>query len=224
MSDCSTSTGTDLVGAVTELLYGAPTHSKSQYVAILNDDEANTLPVFLRCLTTGTEEARELAEEILTDIFDDMHKAKSAFEQTLQWEDRCRDAFHPHAVRQVLCGWNAMNVLSEIDELDEESSGDIIDLIEGNREDYAVLVPALAGYPVTDEYWRGVAAFAATCILPGQDSASDINGYLELTGTHPDLRRVIHLARERNTVNADELKAIMQEQDATASVLTSGVL
>lgn len=77
-----------------------------------------------------------------------------------------------------------------------------------------------------DTYWRGLAAL----FIAGYDhniEPEDVPGCLDFinwSGEHPDLRSVIHLAKERGTINVNDLNQIADDQTRVGNPLKEGVL
>ena len=211
------------------LLYGsadlAP-EDTARCLAIIDADHKDTIPVFDRCLSSGTSAAREVTADFLREVFAEIKgSVEHGPEIDSEWEHvTLYDAklWYPHSAAQALQIWNTVNVLQE-----SGSSHDMEDTfteINNMSIVYYEMDPKTAGYPLTDEYWRGRAAVALTGIYPDGRERRDLTPFISWAGEHKDIARVIDTAKERNTINIEVLAGVLEQQRSISSPLTQGTL
>lgn len=76
-----------------------------------------------------------------------------------------------------------------------------------------------------EDYWRGftILSICATCTRDEADKPR-ATAFIRWAGTHPDPERVVVISRERDTIDVDTLRTIMEKQEQTAPALDEGVL
>jgi hypothetical protein len=134
--------------------------------------------------------------------------------------DEDKYSWFPHSHIQVLRVWNAINVLDESGEPSDD--GEVLAQINVLQYYYDALNPEINHFPTTDEYWRGVAAVASAVVNPMVQR--DLPDYIAWAGSHPDIKRAISIAHERNTFHLDTLTAVIEAQDQNTPVLREGSL
>lgn len=214
------------------LLYGDPAVNCPMdivnHLGMIDGEDGSTLPLFRRCLTTGTEEAREAVRKHLTsklatlqDAYDDEETGAVAEDR---WDQSCEEMFAPTVTNDVCRIWNTANVIME--------SGCALSLFEVlyNISYMESLVPEARpshhGNPMDDSYWRGIAAITVsrcTTAYPLSLDASQFSGYITWAGNHSDISAVIDIARERRTFDRTVLEAVLNTQDRSSPV-RGGVL
>lgn len=193
----------------------------ARVLGMMHRDNETTLPLFTRLLTTGTDTARDITSTVIRSMISEVIHAqirRSPHDVVVSDEDN--GSWFPYSHVQVLRAWNTMNVLEEAGEPSDD--GEVIHQVAVLQDYYDALNPAANGFPSSDEYWRGVAAVAAAVVEPMTNS--DLPDYIAWAGSHPDIKRAMDVAYERNTFNVDTLVAVIEVQDLNAPVLREGTL
>jgi hypothetical protein len=224
------------------LLYGTPARNYlPDIISILSNIEGldeDTLPLLVRLLTTGSQNAREDVRKAFVATAASFQTAFDEAEHTHgqgDWNeyedrwDRFLDGYERPFIRnRLLEVWNAANVI------DETGSNVIIRDIISGMDKLAILLksvnPDCDDAASTDRYWRGLAAIAVSRDgLPHLTEKGWVKldvavpGFIEWAGNHEDIATVIDVARERDSFDRGLLEGILVEQgDKTA--LSSGVL
>jgi len=214
---CISSPAELLVSELTELIYGQTDHENSRYISMLHKDHQDSIPLFIRCLTTGSDDAKTSARVAVEEIIERLREAYADCEYPEDiWIYDGHKLWHPHSTIQVLSVWNVLNVLNEIgEEVEEETE------VTEKGKDYLERVPSLVDSAFEDYFWRGVTALELSGVEPTRNNLEE---YIEFAGNHADVSRVIEISRTRGMSNAKELRAILQQQDETTTALCEGAL
>lgn len=187
----------------------------------MHDDNSGTLALFLRCMTTGSENSKDcvnlLIRKLVKTITDsDALVAKGGLFIT----NGTYESWYPHSHIRILHLWNTYNVLDEAGVQDD--TGEIMDsisYISGSKSsEYEEDLKEL----LSDKYWRGVAAVSATRVY--EASPSDSREYAKWACDHPDVGSVIQVATERYTLKVSTIAAVLEERKQSVQSLQEGVL
>jgi hypothetical protein len=81
----------------------------------------------------------------------------------------------------------------------------------------------LTEYPVNYESWRGVAALAISGASNEVKDKRTLTTFARYAGSHPDLKAVLDIARERSTINVELIEQVIK-QSGTNDPLRRGAL
>lgn len=179
-------------------------------LVLVGADHADTLPIFKRCLATGTEQARREARRFVCALMNGIHKSAE------------HEPLYPQTPANLLWVWNGVNVLNEMGITYVDEDYDIFTKSSYLEGYYPNLEREALGYPLSDEYWRGIAAMTLTGLRP--DPEEDVLGYVMWAGAQADVAKAINTAKDRNTLNVETLTGIIAQQDTTKPPLNSGIL
>lgn len=196
-------------------------------------------PLAARILTDGGSLARSAALATLEQLIGDVRQALDMADHP--------DQTYPAAIlaawtglvgrRQLARAWAVGNVY---DEFGEEARGPLMwrdEIFEATNLDKLLGFAAEAGESETDEpdwaYWRGIGAIRAVSNLRGGTPHEPMIDALHRmpmvhfarwAGTHEDLRSVVRVAVDRQTYDADTIKAVLDEEAGAAPAIREGVL
>lgn len=187
----------------------------------MHDDNSGTLALFIKCMTTGSENSKDCVNLLIREMIQKVRKADELTAQDgLCLTDDDYQSWYPTSHIRVLQLWNTYNVLDEAGIQDD--TGEIMDSISyiagGMNHEYEEDLREL----LRDKYWRGVAAVSATRVYGA--STSDSREYRKWAGEHPDVGSVIQIASERDTLNVATIGAVLDARKSSIKPLQEGVL
>lgn len=210
----------EMISAVVGSLYQSPAKPERHTVASLravHEDYAANIPLFHRVLTTGTPTAQHYSREIIRGILNAMWEAKNP-----QDDDDPEDfahAFYPMSTMNVYRVWNTINVRTEAGKTDDGWDDIYNQSIMETFNEY--LEASVNGNPERDVFWRGLAAMGLSKAYPAEEDAL---AFIEWAGSHEDIAAVIILSKQRDTINVNTLKGVMNESSNTLVPLRDGSL
>lgn len=205
-----------------ELVYPGPLgrpENTAQRLLLVHADNAPSIELFTRLLTTGHENAREstrfIIKGILALISDAQNPADGDDPEDFQ------DAYHPLSTAHVRRVWNTFNVSIECGKVGDDDCWDEVYQLGVTETLHLHLDPEVNKYPERDEYWRGMAVLSLTRLHPVEKDCAE---FIEWAGSSNHARAVLEVAKERNTINVTTLVGIMDEHTKVATPLRNGTL
>lgn len=209
---------TDLLSADGEVASKVP--DLRMILEMINKDHAESVSLFIRLLASGTEAARDRALGVIKTNLIDIQDAFDSFRHgesgSPNWWEDCIDSWHPTADSNVLRAWHTMTVIEEAD--NGVNANDVFYQISDLEIMFTAVDPRFQNYPTEDGFWRGVAALAMCEEAPYKEEDSTLKKFIEWAGNHDDVRKVIGVAKERDTIRVDVLEDILSRQDANSPV------
>lgn len=190
---------------------------------IIEQDHQDTIPLFIRCLTTGSDQAMEQIAHHVHELIEDINRnyadgVKTDYNQGLRY---------PRSTSNTLWIWNSANVIDECGVSYVDGNDDIITKTSMVESLYPLLRREHLKFPQEDAHWRGLAVMALTGLWRTQVGRVELHllhPYLKWAGAHHDIASVIHVTNERGTYCVSTLTGVLDERARTASGLAQGVL
>jgi hypothetical protein len=187
---------------------------------MMDEDNAESIPLFIRLLTTGTESARARTRGgIKTDMIDIQEAfdaAKNGDTGSPVWKYDCMNSWHPASSDHALRAWNAMNVIEEVD--NGINVNDVFYQIGDLEMLYSAVDPMFRNHPREDSFWRGTAALGMCGDVAYKDDDQHVKKFIDWAGNHDDIGMAVRVAVERDTLNVEVLEDIISRQDANSPI------
>jgi hypothetical protein len=212
----------DAIRLLGELVYPNPLErpeNAAQRLLLVHADNAPSIELFTRLLTTGHENARESARFIIKGILALISDAQNPADGD-DPED-FQDAYHPLATANVRRVWNTFNVSIECGKVGDDDCWNEVYQLGVTETLHQHLGPEVNNYPERDEYWRGMALLSLTRLHPVE---KDCPEFIDWAGASSNARAVLEVAKERNTINATTLVGVMGEHSKVSMPLRNGAL
>lgn len=196
---------------------------------LLQEESEGTIPLLHGCLTAGGSSAIHayIAGHIGASIME-LIKAMNRSSYDPNWRDECKDVLSPEFRGHTSRLWHALAVSEESGyewddpEVHARWIRNTQILVENNWNDVDL--------PKSDDHWRGMSALALVQLHTGKeifytdpDLIAQVPGFVELAGNHHDLKRVMDIAVPRQLIDANAIRAIMDQQNIAPAV-GSGIL
>lgn len=187
------------------LLYGmldrqiALDSKKAKALEAMHQRDERTLATLERLLTTGSESAKKEVAVVVQRIISILRIDRS-FE---------KDAVPADFRTNMLRIWNSANVHNE------SGTTNPLDNLFEDLVELEAIIPELDesnGNADRDSYWRGESALAITRVLIDPEDTerrSQVQTFVEWAGNHPDIRSVIDLAIDRQSIDRELLDPIL---------------
>ena len=206
--------------------WGVSDEKVSEALKHLEEDSDDILPLLQKCLRTGSELAQAYASGYISSVLMNILDAKTHASYDPTWKMRCSSAWSPVLRSEISRKWHGINVVQDSehqwDDPDEHA-----DWIESTQS----LIESDTESPKEDHYWRGMSALALVQLINDaeifyNDSVriAQIAGFVELAGSHHDLRQIMDIAVPRNLIDAEAIRTIMEQQSSGATAMGTGVL
>jgi hypothetical protein len=186
---------------------------------MIDEDNAESIPLFIRLLTTGTESARARTRGVIKtdmiDIQEAFDAAKRGDTGSPVWKFDCMDSWHPASSDHALRAWNAMNVIEEVS--NGANANDVFYQIGDLEMLYSAADPSFQNHPTNDSFWRGTAALGMCGDVPYKDD-QHVKEFIDWAGNHDDIGMAVRVAVERDTLNVEVLEDILSRQDASSPI------
>lgn len=188
-------------------------------LVLVDDNEPRATELIHKVLTTGCALAREESREELRGMLGEV--TDSYAKNGKNWKDDCTHITGPRMIEELMHTWN-------IYQLEETYPTGDSRYASARKMGWALYAigPAQMGlteYPINYESWRGVAALAASGASNSVHSKSELTAFVRYAGSHPDLKAVLDIARERDTIDVELIEAIIK-QSGTIDPLRRGAL
>lgn len=212
----------EAIGVLVELVYPDTKErpeNAAQRLLLVHADNAPSIELFTRLLTTGHENARESARFIIKGILALISDAQNPADGD-DPED-FQDAYHPLSTANVRRVWNTFNVSIECGKAGDEDGWNEVYQLSVTETLHLHLDPEVNKYPERDEYWRGIAVLSLTRLHPVEKDCAE---FIEWAGSSSNARAVLEVARERSSLNTSTLIGIMGEHSKVSTPLRNGTL
>lgn len=192
-------------------------------IFLLDSANNETLPLLQRLLSTGVPEAQVNVRQAVQESLNDIGDAQRQGQRLADGEDYLQNVYGSF-IQHGLAGdalriWNAFNVR---DETGSDISMESLFMTIGELESsYTEMDPVFTEYPKDEWYWRGVTAVAMSRYREGEQvtaNRDDIKEFIEWSGKHEDITRVIEMASERGTIHTETIRSLMELQDPSSPV------
>lgn len=212
----------EAISSLVELVYPDTKErpeNAAQRLLLVHADNAPSIELFTRLLTTGHENARESARFIIKGILALIADAQNPADGD-DPED-FQDAYHPLSTTNVRRVWNTFNVSIECGKAGDDDCWNEVFQLSVNETLHRHLDPEVNNAPERDEYWRGMAVLSLTRLHPDEKDCAE---FIEWAGSSSDARTVLEVATERNTINVATLVGVMGEHAKVSIPLRNGTL
>lgn len=187
---------------------------------MIDEDNAGSVPLFIRLLTTGTESARARTSSVIKadmiDIQEAFDAAKRGDTGSPVWKYDCMTSWHPSSGDHALRAWNVMNVIEEVG--NGVNANDVFYQIGDLEMLYSTVDPDCQNHPTEDSFWRGTAALGMCSDVPYKEEEPRVKKFTDWAGSHEDISSVIRVAMERETLDVDVLEDILSRQDPNSPI------
>lgn len=201
----------------------------SKALKLLQEDSEETIPLLYKYLTAGgSGSTHAYIEGHIGASIMEVINASNRSSYDPKWRDKCKDILSPKFRGETSRLWHALTVSDESgyewDDVEEHANWikNTQILVESNWSDVDL--------PKSDAHWRGMSALALVQLhtknevfYTHKDLIKQVPGFVELAGTHGDLRQVMDIAVPRYLIDADAIRDIMDQQSG-APAIGSGVL
>jgi hypothetical protein len=188
-------------------------------LVLIHDDEPSAIDLISKVLTTGSAQAREESREELRSMLGEV--TDSYAKNGKDWKNDCGHITGPRMVEELMHTWN----IYQLEELYPTGDSSYASARKLGWALYAIgpTQLGLTDYPVNYESWRGLAALAASGASNSVHSKEELTIFVRYAGSHPDLRAVLDIARERNTIDVELIEQVIK-QSGTINPLRQGTL
>lgn len=200
-------------------------------LTLLHEDDPATLIMIDTYLTTGSDEARTSVDKYVGLVLDTITVSRhnAAFRNAKDWKQKeCPDVWAPTLPRELRKRWNALNLAVDSGlHVDYDDPQEYFDWIRST----ATLDTVPDTEEDRDEYWRGLGALTLVQFATDEISYWDRKGrlpytrrFVEVAGSHPEVKEFLALAIERETVDSDAINAILEHRNNLTPSLYDGAL
>jgi hypothetical protein len=192
------------------------------YLDLLRKDNPKTLPQISELLTTGNETARKLATRKFSLLLNEIANAYTA--NPAKWiRGMPPKTGSPQMEAEIAKNWAIGNVAEELG-IDMSSDREYHNIHGPVSNTHFLQQGGTTNSAAkTTAYWRGTIAFNQTTIEWRERDKHKVHAFISWAGKQENLRMVIDLASERNTLDVDTLAGVLKEQDSLSPV-RDGVL
>lgn len=195
---------------------------KEQIVAaliLIQDDEPRAIELIHKVLTTGCARARQESREELRSMLGEV--TDSYAKNGKDWKDDCAHITGSRMIEELMHTWN----IYQLEEMYPTGDSHYASARKMGWALYAVGPNqlGLTEYPVNYESWRGLAALAASGASNSVHSRDELTAFVRYAGTHPDLKAVLDIARDRDTIDVDLIDGVIK-QSGSSDPLRRGAL
>lgn len=196
---------------------------------LIEKECADTIPVLHRFLTAETsDDIHSYIDAHIGAVIKELIDLMGSAQYNSNWRSRCNDTLSTRFPADVNRLWHALHVSQEV-------TSEIMDTAEIALWTRSTQILIESDWDAVDDqqddvYWRGMTALTIYQLQTGKqlfyndhDLISQIPGFVELSGTHPDIRKVVEVATERSTIDAEVIRDIMAQQEP-APAIGNGVL
>lgn len=189
---------------------------------MLHEDDKTTLPLAMELLHTGADFARSEARKVLITAFGQLRGAADLFPGQLDvWRKDYSQEMSPNLKHRLIAAWTLGGLRSEfLGGMDTFFLSRVVRSLDGKLRPLNDAVDRPSDRP----YWRGVCLLAIQGVKAESMPVEMMRGFACWIGGIADYQRVMRLARERNTFDADVLRPVLEEQDRTTPALQTGTL
>lgn len=180
-------------------------------------------------ISTGTETGKHQVRELLEMAVDAISDTQRSKDYKDTWEHRCRHVLGDAMRVRMTCEWSAGNVAEEVGHsaVSGVLSQDADYAHHALQGGIADKVPSYEIPTVTDRsYWRGMAALARCTDVDeeGEDFHKHGMKFVEWAGKRGDLREIISMSKERNTLDPDALQSLLEAKQHHHGSLSDGII
>jgi hypothetical protein len=195
---------------------------KQQIIAALvlvQDDEPRAIGLIRKVLTTGSAQAREESREELRNMLGEV--TDSYVKNGKDWKNDCGHITGPRMIEELMHTWSVYQIQAEYPTGD--SSYALARKTSWALHSIGAAQLGLTEYPVNYESWRGIAALAISGASNEIKDKRALTLFARYAGNHPDLKAVLDIARERNTIDVEMIEQVIK-QSGTNDPLRRGTL
>lgn len=197
---------------------------------LIHEDDPEVLSLIVKYLTTGSAPAKEAIDIHVGEVLANTITARFnvGWHRKDNWRDACPSAWSPVFASALKMRWNALNVMEESGCYHEDTEEYLLWVSSTER------LMHLAGEedePKGEAYWRGLGAATLVQIINSSeifytdaDRIEQLQGFVELAGSTPHLKPLMKIAVERDLIDADMLRDLMEDRDAILTAVGEGVL
>lgn len=188
-------------------------------LVLVQDDEPRAIELIRKVLTTGSAKAREESREELRSMLGEI--TDSYVKNGKDWKTDCLHITGPRMIEELMHTWN----IYQLEDLYPTGDSHYASARKMGWALHAIALEQLGliEYPINFENWRGVAALAASGASNSVHDKSELTTFVRYTGNHPDLKAVLDIARERDTIDVDLIDAVIK-QSGSSDPLRRGAL
>lgn len=178
---------------------------------LVHDDEPRAIDLIKKVLTTGSPQARAESREELRSILGEITDAY--VKRGKSWKPDCRHITGPRMIEELMHTWSIYQMESEYPT--GESSYALARKTSWALHSIGADQLGLTEYPINYKSWRGVAALAVSGASNAVHNKDELIAFVKYAGKHPNLKLVLDIARDRNTIDAKMIEHVIKQAGIT---------
>lgn len=188
-------------------------------LVLVQDDEPQAIDLIEKVVTTGSDRARRESRAEVRSILGEIAEAYT--KKGSSWKEDCGHIIGPRMIEELMHTWN----IFEMESIYPTGSSHFA---SARKMGWALQAVGpgelgLTTYPVNYESWRGLAALAASGASNSVHDRSELLRFVVYAGKHSDIKAVLDVARDRETIDADLIEGVIR-QSGSSNALKKGAL